>query len=196
MTPNFSHIAQTTQCPFAASAKVVSGPRWETNQPFIDNVAANATRLETFCAQAAVQEFHGFVMEIVMGESALVFDAVQLALGNVLRSLSTLDPMLSPCMTSAIDQPGWQFEFSGCKLFVSVFAPCYPPWHTKHAPGSDRIFLFFQPDFSFDFCNIDRRNVKIKAYIRNLFKDAGRPYNSAIIDKRIEAMIYMSPLSR
>jgi hypothetical protein len=191
----FLRIARNTLCPYASSAHVYLGPAWETNRSFQGHVQRTAQALTQFCEEAFAKKWHGFVMEIVAKEQVKQFDLVKRLFFLTLKELNRYDPNASPCMDADFLQQTWQFEFARTRLFVSVFAPCYPVWHTKYSYALDRMFLFFQPDYSFDFCGVDRDNIKAKTYIRRIFQAANRPYNGEIIDQRIEALIYMSPLA-
>ena len=191
----FLEIVRNTLCPYASSAQVIFGPAWEAELPFEDNIKNNAGSLSQFCHRAFANRLHGFAMEIIAGEKATQFEAVKHLFYSALKELNKHDPDLSNCMSADYTQIGWQFEFGGIRLFVNVFAPCYPERHTKYSYSKERMFIFFQPVFSFDFCGINRTNKKAKEYIRQLFCSANRSYNGDLIDDRIEAFLYMFPMA-
>lgn len=96
---------------------------------------------------------------------------------------------------SYIDKKGWWFEFDGESFFITTFAPCYPPTHSRYAFGiKDKTYVFFQPEYSFAWHDIGDDTphtnwdnpVTIRDKIRVEFQKAGRPY-------LIPDSIYYSP---
>ena len=133
-------------------------------------------------------------MEIHTGDRAPDFETSKHLLRSTLITLNKVDPGRSDCMDRDPSSQGWQFEFDGVGLFVSLFAPCYPELHPKYSYNVDKVFIFFQPEVSFDFCGINQGNQNAKEHVRELFQNSGRPYNGQMIDRRIEGFLYMTPL--
>ena len=189
----FADVVQATSCLFARSARIEHGPQWQPHQSFKANVDRNAQALETFADRIERDRLHGFVIEISAGEAAADFHVVTEVFGRVMSGLAGRDPHQAHCMTRDIEDPQWQFEFSGLRMFTSVFAPCYDRTHTKFSATPGMVFVFFQPEISFDFCNVNPHSQHTRDRIRQLFRSAGRPYDEELIDRRIEAHIYLSP---
>jgi hypothetical protein len=193
MAEGFAAIKNSTLCPYAKSARVRYGPRWTPVDPDDANWARNATALAGWADTARKECSHGFVLEIA-GRDAASFHCVEASLKEALHSLNAHDPAASDCMKGPFDAVEWQFEFADLRLFVNVFAPCYPTNHSKHSQDSERIFLFLQPEYAFDLCGVNPANRAAKELIRTRFRAAGMPYNGELIDQRIEAQIYMFAL--
>ena len=193
MATSFETIRQTTLCPYAARANVSYGPAWLQElsaRPNWDRIAAS---LAEWADRAYETRSHGYVIEIG-GVDADDFDEVRRTLRRTLTELNARDPAESNCLQEDLEDPGWQFDFAGLRLFANVFAPCYSPGHTKHSPVPHRVYVFFQPEFAFDFCGINPRNRAARELVRRRFLEAGSPYNGELIDRRQEAYLYMFPL--
>jgi YqcI/YcgG family len=191
----FVAVINTTLCPYARTAHVMYGSSWVEGLTFHDNLAKNIAELSHFCRIAFQARLHGFVLEALVGEKACSMTGTLEVMRSVMRGLASADESaLQSLEADSIETPSWQFSFRGIELFTSVFSPCYPAWHTKHLPNKLSVVIFFQPDFSFDFCRIDRRNKAAKEAIRKRFAESGRPYDWHLIERRIEAHIYVSPL--
>jgi YqcI/YcgG family len=171
------------------------GSLWVKEATLTENLTKNITELEHFCDIAFQTRLHGFVLEALVGEKACSMAGTLDAMHSVMASLAAADESAHLSLSADnIETTSWQFTFRGIKLFTSIFSPCYPAWHTKHLPSRLSVVIFFQPDFSFDFCRIDRRNKGAKEAIRRKFAENGRPYDWQLIERRIEAHIYVSPL--
>jgi hypothetical protein len=191
MFPPFDSVIGSTPCPFAAGANVGSAPEWDPGRS--DNWPRIAESLRRWVLSAKANRSHGFVIQVGDHDPS-DFDGVRLAFRLALEELNGLDSSDSDCLRGKLDVPGWQFEFEGVRLFANVFAPCYPPAHSKSVEDPDHFYIFLQPDFSFDLCGITRENREIKTAIRGRFEEAGLPYGGDLIDRRIEAEIYMFPM--
>lgn len=193
MARAFEATKRSTLCPYAAQARISYGPAWCDDDTKLVNWDRIAAALAEWATTAEVERSHGFVVEI--GHPAAGnFDHVRTLMRGVLQSISERDPALSTCMSGRFEDPEWQFEFAGLRLFVNLFAPCYPPGHGKHTDTPGRIYLFLQPEYAFDLCGITPENRAAKERVRRRFREAGSPYNGEMIDGRLEAYLYMFPL--
>ncbi len=193
MAEGFAAVKSSTLCPYARGARVRYGPRWEPADPDEANWVRNGTALTDWARTAHRERSHGFVIEIAERE-ATNFQCVKASLKDALHRLNAQDPAASDCMNGPFDTVEWQFEFASLRLFVNVFAPCYPTGHSKHTKDPGRIFLFLQPEYAFDLCGVNPANRAAKELIRARFRKAGMPYDGELIDQRIEAQIYMFAL--
>jgi hypothetical protein len=189
----FKQLKLETLCPFAKSAKIWYGPDWDFALTFRENVSSQTDDLRRFAQSALVGRFHGYVAEIGIGKAATEFESVRHAFRNYLRELASSDESCNRCFETNPMDLGWQFEYANVRMFLNVFAPCYQRPHSKSVNAPDRFFVFFQPEFSFDFCGIDPGSKNTKRKIRESFAMAGMPYNGAQIDARHEALLYMFP---
>lgn len=188
----FADAIAETQCPFAQTAKLSYAPEWSLDASEDDNFDCIAAALAEFCAETRPAEIHGFVFQVPLLEPTL--DCVSRRFCSALVALNIRDPACTPCLKGNIRVPGWQFEFSRQRLFANVFAGCYQPNHSKYLKDTDVLLVFFQPDHSFDWFKINREATKTKESIRQQFAAAGRPYPTQLIDRRIEAELYIFPL--
>jgi YqcI/YcgG family len=189
----FTRLQSGTLCPYAARARVTLGPAAEGESSLDRHVSRCAEDMTSWAQVARATRSHGYVMQVPLS-NADEFLAVKRGFGDVLRRLSRLDPNGSSCMQRSPLVDGWQFEFGGLRLFLNVFAPCYPQRHSKHVDTQGWFYIFAQPEFSFDLCGINSRNRLAKSVIRDRFAEAGMPYDGALIDQRHEALLYMFPL--
>jgi hypothetical protein len=189
----FYRVLRNTLCPFAPSARIYWGPTWDRDQTFESNIHRVADTIEDFCRRVTADMLDAFVMELALGPRLLDFSYACEMFAKTLDSLSALDPNRADCLAGDFYSPAWQFEFAGVRLFLSVFAPCYPADHTRHIHENDRMYLLFQPDESFDRILDGRDRSAVRRNIRQRFLDNGRPYRWDVIDGRIEALIYMLP---
>ncbi|MDH3030143.1 YqcI/YcgG family protein [Methylobacterium fujisawaense] len=190
----FEALRAATLCPFARRAEVRYSPPWDEANGFHANVAAHAGALATFVAEGERDALHGFVSEIVIGDGAHDFDRVRRSFNAYLVGLAEYDDDCRLAMNCDKLAAEWQFSFRGMRMFLNVFAPCYQPPHSKFIPSPNSFWVFFQPEYSFDLCNIDPSKIATKALIRSAFREAGMPYDGAQIDRRIESLLYMFPM--
>jgi YqcI/YcgG family len=190
---SFKKLVESTSCPYAATAKVHFGPPWHKDKSFEDNIQRIAIDLAEFCEFAFRKKYHGYVVNLNLGTSVQDFSVVKKTFCRFLFGLNSRDSQASNCMQKQFLSRDWQFEFAGVKLFANVFAPCYSINHTKYVESTEEMFVFFQPEFSFDFCGINPKNRHTKEYIRHIFAEHGKPYDGELIDQRIEALLYMFP---
>ncbi|MGI5269450.1 YqcI/YcgG family protein [Nonomuraea sp. CA-218870] len=189
----FSWVIENTLCPFARSARVAYCPPWDSTRPFPENLESTAQALTRLVGRVVSERLHGIVIEIHHGRVPLTFASVRGAFCDFMRGLAAYDVSGVNCMDGDLSHPDWQFEFGGQRMFTSVFAPCYDEHHPKHTPRPGVFYVFFQPEISFDFCHVHPGNSKVRQFIRAAFSAAGRPYDGALIDRRVEAHIYMFP---
>lgn len=64
----------------------------------------------------------------------------------------------------------------------------------KHVAYDGSLYIFFQPEYTFDICNVNRTKVGLKAQIRERFADAGMSYDGATIDSRRKALSFVFPM--
>lgn len=186
-------LKSTTLCPFARMSRVDVAPGWSAHLSPADNVRALAGALREFCAGYPSRKAHGFAVEIgtLPGEAMLIDRCVAL-FSWLVFALVQMDGQGRPD-DAVLKSAGWQFSFAGRRLFLNLFAPCYPPTHSKHLPPGDRFIVFMQPEESFDYCGINSGQRAVKHAIRRRFSDAGRPYPGELIDQRVEAHLYVFP---
>lgn len=190
----FEAMRSSTYCPFAKRARIRFSPPWQTTLDFEGNVAAHAAALSKFVVEGKRDSQHGFVSQVSLGNDACDFDSVRQAFGAYLEGLAQHDDDCHKALSADKLSRDWQFSFDGMRMFLNVFAPCYPQPHSKFIDSPHSFWVFFQPEYSFDLCGIDPSKVAKKDVIRAAFRDAGMTYDGAQIDKRIEALLYMFPI--
>lgn len=189
----FSRLQERTLCPFAEGARIWRSPAWDNSLSVLTNYSIIARELGRFVLFDRAATLHGFCAEVRLGAAACDFESVRVGFRDLLFGLASEDESCRRCLAADVLAPDWQFEFSGMRMFLNVFAPCYPFPHSKWIPDRDLFLVFFQPEHSFDLCGINSSEQETKAAIRRRFADAGMPYNGELIDARSEALLYMFP---
>ncbi|HMJ79385.1 MAG TPA: YqcI/YcgG family protein [Iamia sp.] len=185
----FEAIRARTHCPFAPSASITFGPGLDVDR----DLARVAEALARYTAALAPGSSSGFVLG-VRGACDSVADAGQL-LNRLLLGLARAERQDAGwCWGPNVESPTWQFEYGGVKMFVNVFGPCYPASHSKHAEWDEGIIVFFQPESSFDDCGVHPGRRDLRRSIRRRFAEAGQPYSGPLIDRRVEALLYVFPV--
>ena len=191
--PAFEELRQTTKCPFAKGARVISAPDWDPALTFTENVAGQGNALRRFAMDFDEHRLHGFVARVGCEQERPSFDDVRMRFHEYLVALAETDESCSAVLAEDKLALGWQFTYADIRMFLNVFATCYPRKHSKYCEVLDGFFVFFQPERSFDFCG-SRSLAIMKHEIRARFAEAGLPYNGAQVDARIEALLYMFPV--
>lgn len=195
----FQRIIDMTQCPFAAYSKLWGLPDWDPSKSVADNARASAPTFLRFERVALPERLDGLILEVKDTELCKTLNQVCATFREILEVWGQSDPSGCNCMTENLLHPDWQFRFSQTRYFVSVFAPCYPHNHPRFSCQSDAMFLFLQPEFSFDFHGIHSANrelARIKSQIRGKFSMHGSGYSGKLVDDRIEALIYILPIGK
>jgi len=189
----FELLRAGTLCPFAAKAKIWTGPSWDVQVSRSQCLQRCARDLGDFSRVALDEGYDGYVAEVGLpSDGGTDLEAVRRTFNWFLRGLALHDESCRECMAKDFLDKRWQFEYGSVRMFLNVFSSYYPKRHSKYAPIEGGFFVFFQPEFSFK----KHKAVlddSMKAYIRNRFAAAGMPYNGRQIDERIEALLYMFP---
>jgi FPC/CPF motif-containing protein YcgG len=192
----WSWIRESTFCPFAQNARVWIGPDWTAGTTPMDNLRAIASELDSFCRNFRNGRYAGFVMEVIADQARATDTQQATALFCwLLSELVHIEGRSISADWAEIEAQDWQYVFAGTRMFMNLFAPCYPSNHTKHIPFADRIIVFAQPEESFDFCGVNPSRVGLKKHIRDRFSKEGKPYSGDLIDGRIEAHLYVFPMT-
>lgn len=191
----FERLRARTFCPFARKSKVRYTRVWNDAVDYAANIENQAKDLEQFVDEQDSYKAHGYVSQIRLGARSSVFESVKREFARYLVELSKHDTSCRACLQQDIVDKQWQFTFKNARLFLNVFAPCYDGNHSKYIEDRDSIYIFFQPEGSFDLCGIDSSNVATRISIRSAFAENGSGYSAELIDARVEAAIYMFPRS-
>lgn len=181
----FREVQDRVHCPFARRARMWGSPDPQADVSLEGYALACAESLSEFarvmCSASGrdcedPESPDGYVLRIAgdqYGHSLAAFaDAVRV----VLSALSSVDPS----GRRAMEEPGardstksWRFSFGSCGMFVSTFAPCYPPTSSRYQFGvsDDSCFVVFQPDIIFD-----EKQIHGGTNIRSTFARKGQPY--------------------
>jgi len=189
---NFTPIKNSTECPFAKTAKLWGGLTSSETSTIEEQAAAHVPSLIKFCGRIHVDKhgrekpLDGFCIEIdnEMTRKGGPEEFGQCVL-RMLSAISAQDPSGENVMkANYIDRPGWRFRFHSIDFFITTFAPCYPETSSRYTFGSDKAFILLQPEASFfrhklptDSPETDWENPRnIREKTRVAFKNAGRPY--------------------
>jgi len=155
----FGDVRRRTQCVFAPRA-LVWGNDWQEDcdgeaggDALAANVARCLPRIYRFCLEVrAGQPLDGFVFEARGAKYGADVASFGQTVRRVLTTISAADPAGVDCMRKGyIGKRGWYFQFAREPLFVTSFAPCYPPSNPRHQFGlhPDSCFILLQPEESF-----------------------------------------------
>lgn len=189
---DFRNIVSNTLCPYTGG-KLIYGPSWSDEVSFQENIRLNAIELSRFLSHFKEGKLHGFVMELKCPEGQTDLKQFAAFFHKTLLTLSSFDPRKSTCLNQEKENTEWQYEYCGVRMFIASFAPCYSTLHPRYSYSSEFAFLLIQPEESFSFCGVSSKNQQAKDLARKKFIEAGRPYDSDLIDKRIEAWLYILP---
>ncbi|WP_003612111.1 MULTISPECIES: YqcI/YcgG family protein [Methylosinus] len=189
----FSKLQGSTLCPFAAKAEIEYGPPWCEELGFDDNIIANARRLAAHIAEGRLRRTKGFVSQINLCD-AVDFESTVVLFRRFVFGLAIHDVSCKQSLTRDLGAVGWSLMFAEEPIFLNLFAPCYPRAHSKHIENDGNLYVFIQPEYTFDFCEINRTKVKLKEQIRERFAEAGMPYDSSTIDTRRKALSFVFPV--
>lgn len=195
----FNKIKLSTHCPFAERSKIWAAEEWKNEFSFEENIVKIATQLSEFTKKSFEQKLDGLVIEIKGHDYSKDLPALCQTLKSTLTLLSSIDPKGRNLMTGEMMDTNWQFEFNGERLFIITFAPFYHELHPRFSPTKDSIFIFLQPESSFDFNIIpqagDPKVLKLKDKIREDFDRNRKGYDHKIADLPYEALKYIKPLN-
>lgn len=189
----FFDVKANTVCPFAAGAALGVGPTCVSDGGVV-RLGGLPISLASYLQRFRPEHLSGYVWAI-MGEAASTLDGTAALFARTLAALGSADFAPPAVPWNLVESASWQFSFAGERLFLNVFSPCYPTDHSKHLPSPDGIVVFAQPDDTFSFCGIDRTRQAVKEDIRRRFAAVGKGYDGRMIDRRIEASLYVFPLS-
>lgn len=189
----FQQVQATTRCPFAADANLAFGPICKRDGAGVA-VEALAAAFCSFLSDFRREALDGFVWGVEGDESTSLAGTASL-FARTIAALARLDSVPSVVPWDRVGTVEWQYSFVGERLFLNVFSPCYPRTHSKHLPAEGGIVVFAQPEDAFEVAGVNPARTSLKAEIRRRFEEAGMPYDGGMIDKRIEAHLYLFPLT-
>ena len=190
----FQKSMANTACPFARHARLWGAEEWRATRTFSHNVDLIVPTMISFTKAALLEGLDGFVVQIGGQEHVDTMHGLSETFRHLLSALADRDPQTNPGLHGDIERPGWQFQFNGLRLFVSVFSPLYPTGHSRRS--STGTFVMFQPEESFTAHGIGSGSSGEgiqKSDVREAFLAAGQWYSTSIVDSRVEAHIYLLP---
>ncbi|MBC6718388.1 YqcI/YcgG family protein [Aurantimonas sp. DM33-3] len=190
---NFEALRVSTLCPFAVTSKIDYGPQWSDEIGFDENVALIADGLRHHLPRCRREQLQGFVAQIKVGDPTS-FEQVVSCFRRLIFELGRHDSSCQHSLDGDIGAKEWNFTFGEEAIFLNLFAACYQWPHSKRVDDRYHMYVFFQPEFTFDFCNINRSRVALKEDIRRRFAAADMPYDGQTIDGRRKALAFVFPL--
>lgn len=195
----FSKIKDLTHCPFAEQSKIEYFDDWNPEKDFNENILSLSKQLESFTNRCESGKLDGFVFEISGDLCPKTIEGLSKMLKDILLKLNILDPQKSDCMNQDISASSWQFIFNRQRIFVNVFAPFYNKSNSRYSMSVDSVFVFLQPESSFDLHIINpaksTQTVQLKENIRNAFIKGGNPYDFDIAKNPSDALKYIMPVN-
>jgi NTP pyrophosphatase (non-canonical NTP hydrolase)/FPC/CPF motif-containing protein YcgG len=193
---DFAKLQADSPCLFSGASKLWGANDWDPQKSLEANVAELAPHLTRFAKAASHEDLDGFVLSVpgVPGSAPGTPTMPGLAgwFRRLLRAVTEVDELANDSLDGDVRHPGWQFAFHRQRMFVSVFSPLYEASHPRHS--SDHTFVMFQPEESFTRHGVggdQRSSPQIKRRIRDNFTQAGSPYSAELVDRRIEADLYL-----
>eukprot|EP01063_Lacrimia_lanifica_P019873 TRINITY_DN2727_c0_g1_i3.p1 TRINITY_DN2727_c0_g1~~TRINITY_DN2727_c0_g1_i3.p1 ORF type:complete len:433 (+),score=119.53 TRINITY_DN2727_c0_g1_i3:80-1378(+) len=184
----FAPIRQRSECIFARHAVLWGGAATAPGAGLDAQAEANAAPLAAFSARSnAGEKLDGYCIEV---DAAAARDGGVEEFGECVRALLTAlsdrDPNGKAAMRQAtVGNAGWRWQFGGADFFITAFAPCYPPTHSRYTHGVEAAFVLLQPEASFmrHGLPVDTPHTSwtaprtVRDRIRVAFKEAGRAYH-------------------
>ncbi|QOV40262.1 YqcI/YcgG family protein [Streptomyces ferrugineus] len=193
---DFAKLQADSPCLFSPVSRLWGAPDWDVDKSLTANVAELAPHLTRFAKAAPHERLDGFVISVpgVADRAPGAATMADLAhwFRRLLQALTEVDELPNDSLSGDVRGPGWQFLFHRQRMFVSVFSPLYETSHSRHS--SDHTFVMFQPEQSFTAHGVGRgqkHSAEIKERIREEFAQAGVPYSAELVDRRIEADLYL-----
>jgi NTP pyrophosphatase (non-canonical NTP hydrolase) len=192
----FKSTVDNTHCIFSNTAKIWGSYEWDSNLSLEENIDNSLPSLTRFSKCADTEGLDGYVIDINEKHFTKNIEGLGEALLRTLTHISKNDPKSANSMGVDLHDPDWQFSYHGVRYFITTFSPIYEKNHPRHTPFSDSVFIFLQPEFSFDHHGIHSGNEKredVKEAIRTVFKKNGCPYSVDLVKQPIEAFKYLKP---
>lgn len=186
----FRKIQFSTHCPYARKARIWGADIWDGRLSDDENCAIISKELSHFCRVQSHVELDGFVVQSPIAVGANMPDLRRWFRGLIVA----LGRYEDRDATRKITEENWQFTFCDTRMFISVFASCYPEDHPRQTYGADGTFVFFQPEASFEREKV-RQGKKIDLHVGDRFKAAGYQYFDEIMEGHLEAIRYLKPQS-
>ncbi|MGI5376266.1 YqcI/YcgG family protein [Streptomyces sp. CA-251387] len=193
---DFAKLQADSPCLFSGVSRLWGAPDWDVDRSLAANVAELAPHLTRFAKAAPHEHLDGFVISVpgVAGRAPGAATMSDLArwFRSLLQALTEADELPNNSLSEDVRRPGWQFLFHRQRMFVSVFSPLYEASHSRHS--SDHTFVMFQPEQSFTQHGVgcgQKSSPRIKERIRENFAQAGVPYSAELVDRRVEADLYL-----
>lgn len=188
----FKKIIENTYCPHA-NKSFIMGKKWNIEYSDELNIENQIKDIVNFSNTFIENKLYGYVLEVASKTQISTLEQTSKKFYNILKILNKCDPCKSNCLELEKENEKWQFEFNNMRTFLTVFSPCYNEKNPRFSYDKNIMYIFFQPEKSFTMAGVSRKNMQAKLDTRKKFADNGRPYDGDLIDKRIEAWLYISP---
>jgi FPC/CPF motif-containing protein YcgG len=194
----FAAAIAESSCTFASSASLLDAPVLQSSASASEIVGALIPALQDLAsADVETENWQGAVVAFADRAAGDTIEAAAWTVRRTLEAIADVNQDAAESLRRDVTAPEWWYVFAGCELLVITFAPVYPPEHPRHSP-SDETFLLFQPHRAFS----ARRPPGsqhfpqgTKRVIRDAYRAAGRPYDTALADSKREAHKFVKPLT-
>jgi len=189
----FSMLTSSRLCPYAKNARVWGARKCRHGEHIGEYVRETSPDFMRFLKCALVERLDGFIFGFEHSATPNLAD-LSVLLRDFLLTVSGYDSPSNNCFQGEVRVRGWQFSIAGIRLFVSVFSNVYDQTHPRYS--QDSTFIFLQPEESFSWHSIGSQYAGSESRhrkVRERFLDAGYWYPSELIDRRIEADLYILP---
>lgn len=186
-------IQDKIPCVYAKKSKIWGAIDWDSNlstSANSKNIYPTLKRFSKICRYESLDVFAIAAPDV----HGLNTKDLSHFLKDLLISLAAEDDN-NTCMSEDINSPDWQFTLNGTRLFITVFASCYPITNSRYNYDVKSTLVLFQPEISFTSNDMPRgMNDQTREKIRTNFKKNGQDYTNNIIKSNIEAARYIKPI--
>jgi hypothetical protein len=193
-TPALERFLALSPCPFAQHAEIMQFEPWSDRQIEASKLNRLYRALSRFVDTA---RFDLGVLEVRGAGDVTKMATWARWLHGVLLGLRERDTTISEPLTEGISDPGWDFCFENGAFFVSLFAPIYPPTHSRWSVEKNVAFLLMQPERGFRRFGVSSHRCgrkKLSEAVHHRFKRYGQRYDLLLNLESAKALRYVKPL--
>lgn len=194
-TTPLTRFLKHSPCPYARRASVLHVGPWRDSRPTSIELDGLADRTRALVTDASADlialEVQGADRIAGVGGSASLVHAL-------LAGLRERDFTDTRALTAGITDPDWDFEFEGHAFFVSLFAPFYPPDHSRWSGEPDAAFVLLQPESSFRRFSVSSKRPGRRALsegVHRRFAAYGQSYDLDLTMLAPKALRYVKPIA-
>jgi FPC/CPF motif-containing protein YcgG len=191
-----TRFLEMSPCPYARRARIQRADPW----PDIDAADQKLNALAAALREGDASDHPPDLTLIEIhhaDELRLVADASRV-IRTLLYGLSVRDRVLTTSVLEGADNPDWDFKFNGNPYFVSLFAPFYPPDHSRWSGSEAVAFVLLQPERGFRRFGVSARRPsrrELSHQVHEIFNQRGQDYELGPHLNQPKSHRYVKPLA-